>query len=53
MNVEATLLVLVKVEIKQGQGWGSKLGLGLATHRKELIRNKELKNRGNSNMNHY
>jgi hypothetical protein len=27
------------------------LGLGLAAHIKELIRNKELKNKGNSNMN--
>jgi hypothetical protein len=39
--------VHVKVKIKQGQG----LRLGLDAHREDLIKNKELKNKGYSNLN--
>jgi hypothetical protein len=49
MNVEATPLAHVKVEIEQGQG--SRLRLGFNAEREDLIRNKELKNRGNLDLN--
>jgi hypothetical protein len=42
-------LAHVKVEIKQGQGSISSLGLDV--EREDLIINKELKNKGNSNLN--
>jgi hypothetical protein len=48
LNVEATPLTHVKVEIEHGQG--SRSGLGLDVEREDQIRNKELKNRGNSNL---
>jgi hypothetical protein len=51
MNVEATHLMHVKVKIKQGQCSRLWLGLGLDAHKKDRIKNKEVKNRGNSNMN--
>jgi hypothetical protein len=52
LNVEATLLVHVKVEIEQGQGLRSwLLGLRLNAHKKDLIKNKELINKRNSNLN--
>ncbi len=49
LNVEATPLTHVKVEIEHGQG--SRSGLGLDVEREDLIKNKELKNRGNLNLN--
>jgi hypothetical protein len=51
MNVEATPFVDVKVKIEQGQGSRSGLGLGLNAHKEDLIKNKELENRGNSDLN--
>ncbi len=51
MNVEATLLVHVKVEMEQGQGLGSWLELRLDAHKENLIKNKELINRRNSYLN--
>ncbi len=49
MNVEATPLPHVKVEIEHGQGSRSRLGLDVK--REDLMKNKELKNRGNSYVN--
>ncbi len=49
MNVEATPLAHVKVDIEQGQGSRSRLGLN--AKRENLIKNKELKNRRNLYMN--
>ncbi len=49
MNVKVTPLAHVKVEIEHGQG--SRSGLGLNTEGEDLIRNKELKNRRNLNLN--
>jgi hypothetical protein len=49
LNVEATPLPHVKVEIEHGQG--SKSRLGADVKREDLMKNKELKNRGNSYLN--
>jgi len=49
LNVETTPLAHVKVEIEEGQG--SRFGLGLNAKKEDLIRNKELKNRANSDLN--
>jgi hypothetical protein len=49
MNVEATPLAHVKVEIEQGQD--SRLRLGLNAEKEDLIRNNELRNRGNLDLN--
>ncbi len=49
MNVEATPLAHVKVEIKHGQG--SRTRLGLDAKREDVIRNKDLKNGGYLDLN--
>ncbi len=51
LNVKATPLVHVKVEIEHDQGLESRVGLGLNVERKDLIIKKDLKIRGNSNLN--
>lgn len=51
LNVEITPFICVKVKIEQGQGLRSGLGLKLNAHKKDLIKNKKLKNKRNSNLN--
>jgi len=39
-NIEATHLIHVKIEIREGQASESRLGLGLNARREDLIKNK-------------
>lgn len=49
--MKATPLIHVKVEIEYGEGSKSRVGLGLNAKREDLTTNKELKIKGNSNLN--